>query len=71
MIGNFWTHIILSNLRPGNSTGRAIPKGFLFEYVSCPNYFLEITEWVIFFFLTQTMTALIFAILGGGQMWIW
>jgi len=71
MLGNFYCHIILSNLRSGGSTGRSIPRGFLFEYTTCPNYFLEISEWVIYFFLTQSISSLLFALLGGGQMLIW
>jgi len=71
ILGNFWTHIILRNLRPAGSNVRKIPRGFLFEYVSCPNYSLEILEWIIFAYMTQTLTAWIFTIIASGQMWIW
>lgn len=71
MLGNLITHIILMNLRPAGTTKRAIPKGFLFNYVSCPNYFLEITEWVLFALMTQSISSAIFAIVSAGQMWIW
>lgn len=41
-------HLILSNLRPARSSGITIglPRGFLFEFISCPNYTAEIMGWV-------------------------
>jgi very-long-chain enoyl-CoA reductase len=71
MLGNFYSHVILMNLRPAGTTKRAIPKGFLFDLVSCPNYFLEIVEWIVFAIITQTVTGYLFAIVSAGQMWIW
>lgn len=71
MIGNFYTHWILANLRPTGSKERKIPKGFLFEFVSCPNYFLEITQWVVYAWMIQSISGLVFAVMGGGQMLIW
>jgi len=35
--------VMLSNLRPADgSKVRPIPKGFLFNLVSCPNYYFEV-----------------------------
>ena len=31
-------HVILANLRPAGSKGYVIPRGFLFNFISCPNY---------------------------------
>jgi 3-oxo-5-alpha-steroid 4-dehydrogenase 1 len=36
---------ILINLRKPGETGYKIPKGFLFEYISCPNLFSEFIQW--------------------------
>lgn len=48
-----------------------IPKGFLFEYVTCPNYSAEIAGWVLFTIATQTAAAGIFTLVGAGQMLQW
>jgi len=58
-------------LRADGSTDRKIPYGFLFEYVSCPNYTFEILAWLSFSFMTNSIAALLFAIVGAGQMYIW
>ena len=39
-----------------------IPKGFLYKYISCPNYFGEIIEWFGFALMTLSFPALIFFI---------
>ena len=53
-LGNFICHIMLSNMRPAEGAqDRAIPKGFLFNYVACPNYTFEVFSWVGFSILTQ------------------
>lgn len=41
-LGNLKCHMMLSNLRPPGTRVRQIPRGFLFELVSYPNYFLEV-----------------------------
>jgi len=70
-LGNLVTHIMLRNLRPAGSTERRIPRGFLFDYVSCPNYTFEILAWIGFSLMTQTLTAYIFAFVGAAQMTVW
>jgi very-long-chain enoyl-CoA reductase len=69
--GNLITHIMLKNLRPAGTTERRIPRGFLFDYVSCPNYTFEVLAWFGFSLMTQTLTAYIFAIIGAAQMTAW
>jgi len=70
-LGNLICHIMLRNLRPANSTVRKIPRGFLFELVSCPNYTFEIYSWIAFTVMTQTVAAGLFALVGAGQMIVW
>jgi len=70
-ISNAYCHIILRNLRPPGTRERRIPRGFLFEYISCPNYTCEILAWLAFAIMTQTLTAFGFMLLGVVQMWAW
>ena len=66
------THIILANLRaPGTTTGYSIPRGFLFDYITCPNYTVEILGWVCFTIATSCLPALFFTLAGGLQMLQW
>ena len=37
-----------------------IPNGFMYKYISCPNYFGEIIEWVGFYIVTASAPALVF-----------
>ena len=39
-----------------------IPKGYLYKYISCPNYFGEIIEWGGFALMTWSIPGLIFFI---------
>ena len=40
-LGNFWSHLILAGLRKPGDKGYKIPKGGLFNYVTCANYTFE------------------------------
>lgn len=42
--------------------GYRIPRGWLFEYISCPNHFGEIIEWIGFAFIAWSLPSLTFAI---------
>lgn len=53
---------ILMTLRKPGETGYKIPTGFLYEYISCPNYFGEIMEWIGYAILGWNLPALAFAI---------
>lgn len=53
---------ILLRLRRGNDTGYAIPRGGLFRYVSCPNYFGELIEWCGWALMTWSPAGLVFAL---------
>ena len=48
-------------LRKGNNEYQ-VPKGWLFEYISCPNHFGEIIEWIGFALVAWNLPALSFAV---------
>ncbi|EFN57949.1 hypothetical protein CHLNCDRAFT_20573 [Chlorella variabilis] len=68
---NFRCHVILANLRPAGAKGYVIPRGFLFNLITCPNYTAEILGWVGFTVATQTAAAALFTLVGAGQMARW
>jgi hypothetical protein len=49
-------------LRGNGDPDYKIPRGWLFEKISCPNHFGEIIEWLGFALLTWSLPALAFAI---------
>lgn len=51
---------VLINLRKPNETGYKIPQGGLFNYISCPNLFGEVVEWLGFAILTWSLPGLAF-----------
>jgi protein-S-isoprenylcysteine O-methyltransferase Ste14 len=53
---------ILRNLRSNGESGYKIPRGKMFEVVSCPNYLGEIVEWLGFAVLTWSLAGLTFAL---------
>lgn len=53
---------VLARLRAPGETGYKIPRGGLFELVSCPNYFAEILEWCGWALLTWSLAGLSFAV---------
>lgn len=61
MIINRWADRSLIALRE-QQQGYQIPKGGLFEYISCPNHFGEIIEWVGFALIAWNLPAVTFAI---------
>lgn len=62
MIINIKSDNILLSLRRPGETEYKIPRGFLFNYVSCPNHLGEIVEWIGFAILTFNWASLSFAI---------
>jgi very-long-chain enoyl-CoA reductase len=69
--GNAATHLMLRRLRPEGSTQRQLPQGFLFERVSCPNYFFEVMSWVGFTILTWALSSLVFTLTGAAILTAW
>lgn len=53
---------ILIHLRRPNETHYLIPRKWLFEYISCPNLFGELIEWLGFAILCWNLPALCFLI---------
>ena len=45
---NRWADRVLANLRAPGETGYKIPRGGLYELITCPNYFGELLEWTGF-----------------------
>ena len=51
-LSNLSTHLTLRNLRPPGSKKRAIPHGYGFGLLSCPNYFFESVAWAAVAYMT-------------------
>ena len=63
LIINIKSDNLLISLRTKNETNKyVIPKGGLFEYVSCPNFFGELIEWFGFALMTMNIGSLSFFI---------
>lgn len=54
-------HILIHLRKPGER-GYKIPKGFLFNYVSCPNHFSELLQWFGFALMAFNFPATCFLI---------
>ncbi|KAJ0705083.1 putative oxidoreductase [Helianthus annuus] len=71
-VANLYCHIILRNLRnPSGNGGYQIPKGFLFNIVTCANYTTEIYQWLGFNIATQTVAGYIFLVVAASIMTNW
>jgi 3-oxo-5-alpha-steroid 4-dehydrogenase 1 len=57
---NIHADTYLLSLRRQNK-GYQIPRGYLFEYISCPNYFGEILEWTGYAIACWSVPAAAFA----------
>jgi len=69
--GNFHAHYVLRNLRPAGTKERGIPKGQLFNIVSCANYTWELSSWICFALLTNCLTSWVFLFLSFLPMYSW
>jgi 3-oxo-5-alpha-steroid 4-dehydrogenase 1 len=59
---NWWSDQVLLDLRKGGKKGYFIPRGGMFRWISCPNFFGEILEWTGFAIMTWSPAALVFAL---------
>jgi len=62
MLINWKADDMLIHLRKPGETHYAIPKKWLFDYISCPNLFGELIEWLGFAILCWNLPALCFFI---------
>ncbi|KAF9069201.1 3-oxo-5-alpha-steroid 4-dehydrogenase-domain-containing protein [Rhodocollybia butyracea] len=70
-LSNLSTHLHLRSLRPAGTKKRAIPNGYGFGFVSCPNYFFETLAWAVVCAMTGSWAAYVFTAVGTGQMIVW
>ena len=59
---NIQSDNILLNLRTPTEQGYKIPRGGLFKYISCPNHFGEMIEWLGFAVMAWSLPAFSFAL---------
>lgn len=72
-VSNYITHVTLRDLRPTDgSTKRQIPRGYGFNWVTCPNYLFEVLAWVAITVLAGgNWAAMLFLGVAAGQMALW
>jgi very-long-chain enoyl-CoA reductase len=70
-IANLYCHILLRNLRGTGNGGYQIPRGFLFNFVTCANYTTEIYQWLGFNIATQTVAGYVFLVVAASIMTNW
>ncbi|CAL9771673.1 unnamed protein product [Musa acuminata subsp. burmannicoides] len=71
-VSNFYCHLVLRNLRsPDGNGGYQIPRGFLFNIVTCANYTTEIYQWLGFNIATQTIAGYVFLVVATLIMTNW
>lgn len=58
---NLQSDAILRNLRAPTETGYKIPRGGMYRFVSCPNYFGEVVEWTGWAIATWSLGGAAFA----------
>ena len=65
-VAGFVSHVrsdqILRRLRADHGPGYHIPKGFLYRWVSCPNYLGEMVQWFGFALALQSLAGFSFAL---------
>lgn len=64
---NRWADAVLHRLRRSGSD-YAVPRGGLYEDISCPNYFGEIVQWTGWAIATWSMAGLSFAVFSAANL---
>lgn len=59
ILGNFYHHYLLANLRKPGEKGYKVPQGGAFEYVAAPHYMFELLGWFGIVLVTQHMVTLL------------
>lgn len=70
-LSNLHAHLTLKSLRPAGTTVRAIPRGYMFNLVSCANYFFEILSWTAISVMTNSIAAHVFLAFSAVTMTQW
>lgn len=65
---NRWADAVLANLRRPGESGYKIPRGGLYEWISCPNYFGELLEWLGWAIATWSLAGLSFAVFTAANL---
>lgn len=71
-VSNFVTHMTLRRIRPAGTRKRAIPTGYGFDAVTCPNYSFEVLGWIAVTMLAGgNWSAMLFSVVGAVTMFKW
>lgn len=65
---NVWADGVLRRLRTPGRRDWSIPRGGLFEWISCPNYLGEIIEWCGWAIATWSLPGLAFALFTAANL---
>lgn len=65
---NRWADAVLAGLRRPGETGYKIPRGGLYELISCPNYFGELLQWIGWAIATWSLAGLSFAVFTAANL---
>jgi hypothetical protein len=65
---NRWADTTLLSLRKSSGGEYAIPRGGLFDDISCPNYFGEIVQWTGFAIATWSLAGASFAVFTAANL---
>lgn len=61
LVINRWADLVLRSLRDRGTDAYAIPRGGLFDEISCPNYFGEVVQWLGWAILTWSPAGVVMA----------
>lgn len=70
-LNNGHCHLILRKIRLNNINNFQIPKGNVFEYVYCANYFWEVLSWLSFSMFCKLWSCYLFTLFGFIVMASW
>lgn len=65
---NRWADRVLADLRAPGETGYKVPRGGLYELISCPNYFGELLEWTGFAIAAGSLAGWSFAVFTAANL---
>ncbi|KAM9900143.1 hypothetical protein OXX69_009208 [Metschnikowia pulcherrima] len=70
-VSNFITHLKLAGIRAKDKKAYAIPYGYGFDWVVCPNYFFESLSWLAYALLVGNWSTWLFLVVSSSQMYVW